>query len=54
MTPLINPEATIMEFDERSAGAIIARALPLPADDQMIGGEMSKLCTLMKNHVQSY
>lgn len=51
---LADYESTQFEFDDQNAVAIVERALPQPADDQTIGGEMSKLCTLIKNHIQSY
>lgn len=51
---LADYESTPFEFDDQSAVAIVERALPQPADDQALGGEMSKLRTLIKNHVQSY
>ena len=34
--------------------ATLEGSLLLPADDQSIRGELSKICTLIKNHVQSY
>lgn len=51
---LDDSESTALEFDDRSASAIVERALPQPPDDHTVGGEMSKLRTLIKNHVQSY
>ncbi|KAI4177894.1 MAG: hypothetical protein LQ348_005747, partial [Seirophora lacunosa] len=33
---------------------MIEKNLPQPADDQALGGEMSRLRTAIKNHVQSY
>lgn len=50
----IDPESTTLEFDDLSASAVVERALPQPPDDHTVGGEMSKLRTLIKNHVQSY
>ena len=50
----IDSESTTLEFEDRSASAIVERALPQPPDDHTVGGEMSKLRTLIKNHVQSY
>ncbi|KAL9046506.1 MAG: hypothetical protein Q9214_000675 [Letrouitia sp. 1 TL-2023] len=40
--------------DVSSAAAVVERALPQPADDQAISGEISRLRTLIKNHAQSY
>ncbi|KAL9009328.1 MAG: hypothetical protein Q9173_005631 [Seirophora scorigena] len=34
--------------------AMIEKNLPQPAEDQKLGGEMSRLRTAIKNHVQSY
>lgn len=51
---LNDSESGTIEFEDRSASAIIERTLPQPEDDHTIGGEVSKLCTLIKNHVQSY
>ncbi len=39
---------------EPSAATIIQDSLPQPEEDQAIGGEMSRLRTLIKHHVQSY
>ncbi|KAL8708981.1 MAG: hypothetical protein Q9220_006189 [cf. Caloplaca sp. 1 TL-2023] len=40
--------------DPSSPAGVIERNLPQPAEDQALGGEMSKLRTAIKNHVQSY
>ena len=44
-------ESTVHEL---SAIPTIQDALPQPEEDQAIGGEMSRLRTLIKHHVQSY
>ncbi|KAL8901351.1 MAG: hypothetical protein Q9207_005246 [Kuettlingeria erythrocarpa] len=36
------------------AGGVVEQNLPQPAEDQALGGEMSRLRTSIKNHVQSY
>lgn len=36
------------------ATGVVDRNLPQPAEDQALGGEMSRLRTSIKNHVQSY
>ena len=47
-------EKTIASPDSISPAAMIERNLPQPAEDQALGGEMSRLKTAIKNHVQSY
>ena len=46
--------ASLASPDPGSSAGLIERHLPQPAEDRAIGGEMSKLKTLIKNHVQSY
>ena len=40
--------------EKLSAAATIQNSLPQPEEDQAISGEMSRLRTLIKHHVQSY
>ena len=46
--------AGVVPLDKTGAAAVVERNIPQPAEDQAIGGEMSRLRTLIKNHVQSY
>ncbi len=46
--------ATANRDGEPSATAVIQDSLPQPEEDQAIGGEMSRLRTLIKHHAQSY
>ncbi|KAI4225645.1 MAG: hypothetical protein L6R36_003761 [Xanthoria steineri] len=47
-------EKTIASPDSVSPVAMIERSLPQPVEDQALGGELSRLKTAIKNHVQSY
>ncbi|KAL8756152.1 MAG: hypothetical protein Q9199_003129 [Rusavskia elegans] len=47
-------EKTVASPDSISPAGMIERNLPQPAEDQALGGEMSRLKTAIKNHVQSY
>ncbi|CAO1605258.1 hypothetical protein XANCAGTX0491_008780 [Xanthoria calcicola] len=47
-------EKTIASPDSVSPVGVIERSLPQPAEDQALGGELSRLKTAIKNHVQSY
>ncbi|KAI4234008.1 MAG: hypothetical protein LQ349_004064 [Xanthoria aureola] len=47
-------EKTIASPDSVSPVGMIERSLPQPAEDQALGGELSRLKTAIKNHVQSY
>ncbi|KAL9626154.1 MAG: hypothetical protein Q9204_007537 [Flavoplaca sp. TL-2023a] len=47
-------EKTIASPDSIGPAGIIERNLPQPVEDQALGGEMSRLKTAIKNHVQSY
>ncbi|KAL8993775.1 MAG: hypothetical protein Q9169_006095 [Polycauliona sp. 2 TL-2023] len=47
-------EKTLASPDSISPAGMIERSLPQPAEDQALGGEMSRLKTAIKNHVQSY
>ncbi|KAL8669021.1 MAG: hypothetical protein Q9168_006376 [Polycauliona sp. 1 TL-2023] len=47
-------EKTMASPDSIGPAGMIERSLPQPAEDQALGGEMSRLKTAIKNHVQSY
>ncbi|KAL8864564.1 MAG: hypothetical protein Q9198_009783, partial [Flavoplaca austrocitrina] len=47
-------EKTIASPDSIGPAGMIERNLPQPVEDQALGGEMSRLKTAIKNHVQSY
>ncbi|KAL8919380.1 MAG: hypothetical protein Q9172_005011 [Xanthocarpia lactea] len=47
-------EKTFASPDSISPVGMIERSLPQPAEDQALGGEMSRLKTAIKNHVQSF
>ena len=47
-------EKTFASPDSISPFGMIERSLPQPAEDQALGGEMSRLKTAIKNHVQSF
>ncbi|KAI4122381.1 MAG: hypothetical protein LQ338_005854 [Usnochroma carphineum] len=47
-------EKSVASPDPSSPEGAIERNLPQPAEDQALGGEMSRLRTSIKNHVQSY
>ncbi|KAL8765364.1 MAG: hypothetical protein Q9209_007550 [Squamulea sp. 1 TL-2023] len=47
-------EKTIASANSISPAGMIDKSLPQPAEDQALGGEMSRLKTAIKNHVQSY
>jgi hypothetical protein len=50
----LDPEAPEKESAVETATSLVEKALPQSADDKSIGGEMSRLWTLIRNHVQSY
>ncbi|KAL8932064.1 MAG: hypothetical protein Q9216_006977 [Gyalolechia sp. 2 TL-2023] len=47
-------KAVVSSPDLSSPTGVIERNLPQPAEDQALGGELSRLGTSIKNHVQSY
>ncbi|KAI4236451.1 MAG: hypothetical protein L6R40_006162 [Gallowayella cf. fulva] len=47
-------DKSVASPDLSSPVGMIERSLPQPAEDQALGGEMSRLRTAIKNHVQSY
>lgn len=47
-------KTAISSPDVSSPVGLIERNLPQPAEDQALGGELSRLGTAIKNHVQSY
>ncbi|KAL8731718.1 MAG: hypothetical protein Q9181_004199 [Wetmoreana brouardii] len=47
-------EKSVASPDPSSLGGLVERHLPQPAEDQALGGEMSRLRTSIKNHVNSY
>ncbi|KAL8693160.1 MAG: hypothetical protein Q9224_003806, partial [Gallowayella concinna] len=47
-------EKSVASPDLSSPSGMIEQSLPQPAEDQALGGEMSRLRTTIKNHVQSY
>ncbi|KAL8816328.1 MAG: hypothetical protein Q9223_004642 [Gallowayella weberi] len=47
-------KSSVASPDLSSPGRMIEQSLPQPAEDQALGGELSKLRTAIKNHVQSY
>lgn len=47
-------EKTIASPESIGPAGMIERNLPQPVEDQALGGEMSRLKTAIKNHVQSY
>ena len=47
-------EATEVALADLGPAAIVQDSLPQPEEDQAIGGEVSRLRTLIKHHVQSY
>lgn len=51
---LLETEAPKIASHVKNTSSSIEGALPQPEDDRSLGGEMSNLCTLINNHVQSY
>ncbi|KAL8955915.1 MAG: hypothetical protein Q9193_006395, partial [Seirophora villosa] len=47
-------EKSVSSPNPSTPAAMIDKNLPQPAEDQALGGEMSRLRTAIKNHVQSY
>ncbi|KAL9026952.1 MAG: hypothetical protein Q9196_004460, partial [Gyalolechia fulgens] len=47
-------KTTVSSRDLPSPLGLIERSLPQPVEDQALGGELSRLRTSIKNHVQSY
>lgn len=47
-------EKSVASPQSSSPAGLIERNLPQPVEDQALGGEMSRLRTSIKNHVQSY
>ncbi|KAL8953631.1 MAG: hypothetical protein Q9222_000517 [Ikaeria aurantiellina] len=47
-------DKSVSSPDPSSPAGMIERNLPQPVEDQALGGEMSRLRTAIKNHVQSY
>lgn len=50
----VSAEKSVASPDPSSPAGVVDRNLPQPAEDQALGGEMSRLRTSIKNHVQSY